>query len=165
MNSSKASGLHTTLTALLAAALVASLIVGPVGATTPEEDVTFVESTITTDTTWTPEGGPYRIIQDIRVEPGATLTLEPGTRVQLAEQITLTVSGSLNATGTEARPVTISRSEGASPDRRWESIRYNGSDDSRFVVRNATLTGGVHGVTVASSAGSIKIVDSTMRDF
>ncbi|MGQ4557043.1 right-handed parallel beta-helix repeat-containing protein [Halobellus sp. GM3] len=146
---------------------VAASIAGTAAATESAQssEITFVESSIATDTTWTPDDGPYRIIQDVEIEPGATLTIEPGTTVQIAERVTLTVSGSLSANGTEARPVTIKRSRGTSSDRRWRAVRYDGTDASRLAIRNTTLEGGVDGIAVSSREGSISIRDSTLRDF
>ncbi|MFC6772151.1 right-handed parallel beta-helix repeat-containing protein, partial [Halorubrum pallidum] len=148
---------------LVGVALLGAVTAAPATAAAPE--VTFVESTIETDTTWTPEDGPYRVIRSVEIEPGATLTIEPGTDVQLAEGVTLTVSGSLRAGGTAARPVTIGRTAGAEPDRRWESIRYNGTDNSRLALRNTTLRGGTTGIAAASGAGEVRLTDSTLRDF
>ncbi|WP_396613574.1 right-handed parallel beta-helix repeat-containing protein (plasmid) [Haloferax sp. S1W] len=152
------------LVAIVVVSLVTSLV-SPGAVAETNTDTTFVESDITTDATWTPDGGPYRIIQDIHIAPGATLTIQPGTDIQLAEQITLSVDGSLYANGTDDRPVTISRTDGAAPDRRWASIRYNGTDTSRLVVHNTTLEGGTSGITVDSSDGTIRVVDSTLQDF
>ena len=145
--------------------LVASAIAPVAGGAATDPDVTFVESDVTTDTTWTPGEGPYRIIQDVAVDPGATLTVAPGTRIEIAEDITVTVSGSLRANGTAARPVAITRSEGAAADRRWEQLRYNGTAGSVLAVRHTTLTGGTTGITVASDDGRVRVVDSTLRDF
>ncbi|POG54441.1 right-handed parallel beta-helix repeat-containing protein [Haloferax marisrubri] len=153
---------------MLVVLVVVSLFVplgSPVAAAQSEANTTFVESDITADTTWTPEDGPYRIIQSVHIDPGTTLTIRPGTDVQLAEGITLSVDGSLVVNGTSAQPVTISRSAGAAAERRWASIRYNGTSESRLVVRNTTLQGGTSGVTVARADGSITITDSTFRDF
>ncbi|AFK21587.1 right-handed parallel beta-helix repeat-containing protein (plasmid) [Haloferax mediterranei ATCC 33500] len=153
---------------MLIVAIVASLsisLIGPVTAAETSTNVTFVESDITANTTWTPDGGPYRIVQDVQVAPGATLTIRPGTEVQLAERITLSVDGSLYANGTADRPVTVSQTDGAAANRRWASIRYNGTDTSRLTVRNTTLEGGTSGITVDSSDGAIRVVDSTLRNF
>ena len=158
--------LQTALVVLLGAIVVLS-VSAPVAAapTTTDPGVTFVESRVTTDTTWTPADGPYRIIQDIEIEPGATLTIEPGTRIEIAEDITVSVSGSLRTNGTAARPVQITRSDGAAADRRWESLRYNGTDESSLRLQHTRLSGGTAGVTVASSDGRVEVIDSTMRDF
>lgn len=150
-------------TLLVVVALLGAVTAAPATAAAP--DVTFVESAIETDTTWTPTDGPYRIIRSVEVKPGATLTIEPGTDVQLAEGVTFTVSGSLRANGTAARPVTLGRTAGAAPERRWGSLRYNGTDDSRLTLHNTTLQGGTTGITAASGAGEIRLVDSTLQDF
>ncbi|MFD1570524.1 right-handed parallel beta-helix repeat-containing protein [Halorubrum laminariae] len=130
-----------------------------------DSGVTFVESPIATDTTWSPADGPYRIIRSVEIEPGATLTIEPGTDVQLAEGVTLTVRGSLRSDGTADRPVTLRRTAGTDPDHRWESLRYEGGDDSRLALHNTTLRGGSTGVDAASDDGAIRIVDSTLEEF
>ena len=158
--------LRTVVVAVVGAMLVVSLG-APVAAVTSasDADVTFVESDVTTDTTWTPGDGPYRIIQDTEVAPGATLTVEPGTRVELAQDITVTVSGSLRTDGTAARPVTITQPDGVAADRRWDSIEYTGTAGSSLTFHNTTLEGGTTGLEVASSAGTVDVVDSTVRDF
>ena len=157
---------RTVVVALVAMLVVVSAGSPAVAATsTADTDVTFVESAVTTDTTWTPADGPYRIIQDIEVEPGATLTVERGTTIEVAEDITVTVSGSLRTNGTAASPVAITRSDGAAADRRWGSLRYNGTDRSSLVLRHTTLAGGTAGITAVSGDGTIEVVDATLRDF
>lgn len=155
--------LRWAATILVGIALLGGVAAAPASAAAP--DVTFVESNVETDTTWTPGDGPYRIVRSVEVEPGATLAIEPGTEVQLAEGVTVTVSGSLRADGTAARPVTFGRTAGADPDRRWDGLRYNGTDDSRLTLHNTTLRGGTTGIAAASDAGEVRIVDSTVRDF
>ncbi|WP_188423192.1 right-handed parallel beta-helix repeat-containing protein [Haloferax sulfurifontis] len=127
--------------------------------------VTFVESPIQSDTTWTEDGGPYRLIRSVAVEPGATLTIRPGTEVQLAEGVSLTVRGSLRATGTETRPVLITQSAASGRDLRWETIRYNGSESSTLSLRNTTLRGGRSGITTTSGEGAVTITDSRLQNF
>ena len=156
---------QTVVVALVGAIVVLSVSAPAAAATATDTDVTFVESGITSDTTWTAADGPYRIIQDIEVAPGATLTVEPGTEVELAEDITVTVSGSFRTNGTAARPVSITRSDGADADRRWASLRYNGTADSSLRLTHTTLEGGTTGLSVVSSAGTVEVVDSTVRDF
>ena len=156
---------RTVVVALVGAIVVLSVCAPAAAATATDTDVTFVESGITTDTTWTAADGPYRIIQDIEVAPGATLTVEPGTDVELAEDITVTVRGSLWTNGTAARPVSVTRSEGADADRRWASLRYNGTADSSLRLTHTTLEGGTTGLSLVSSDGTVEVVDSTVRDF
>jgi hypothetical protein len=38
---------------------------------------------ITEDTTWSPDNNPYHVINDIKVQPGVTLTILPGTNIKI----------------------------------------------------------------------------------
>jgi hypothetical protein len=74
--------------------LVTSLfLVVDVHASTP------VSGTITQDTTWTQANSPYIFIGSVTVNSGVTLTIEPGTTVDLASY-SLMIGGTLNAAGT-----------------------------------------------------------------
>ena len=46
-------------------------------------------------------GGPYTISEELVVEEGATLTIEPGTNIYLAETAKITIRGGLRAVGSE----------------------------------------------------------------
>ncbi|UWG46872.1 Lipoprotein NosD family [Halanaeroarchaeum sp. HSR-CO] len=127
-------------------------------------DVTFIEGDVTGDTTWTPEAGPYRVIRDVDVQDGATLTVEPGTEVQVADGRTITVAGSLVANGTVASPVTIRMTPGASTAARWSTLRYEGAADSTLSLSNTTVQDARVGITVASDAGDLSIHDVTVRN-
>ena len=135
------------------------------GGTATDAEVTFVESDLTADTTWTQGDGPYRIIQDIEIEPGAALTIEPGTRIEIAEDVTVSISGSLQTNGTAARPVEITRSGGVAAEYRWQTLRYNGTTGSVLELQHTTLEGGNTGITVASGSGRVRVVDSTVQEF
>ncbi len=79
---------------LVIATLVTSLfLVVDVNASTP------LSGTITQDTTWTQANSPYTLTGSVTVNPGITLTLEPGTTVDLASY-SLIIGGTLNAEGT-----------------------------------------------------------------
>lgn len=154
-----------TVLAVLVAGIVLGAIVTPsVAAGAGGVGVTFVQSPITVDTTWTPAGGPYRLVRDVAVEDGATLTIAPGTHVQLAENVTLTVRGRLFANGTAANAVTVSRTPGAPVVARWTTIRYAGGADGVLALHNVTVTGAVDGITLASDRGRVAVVDSTLAD-
>ena len=64
---------------------------------------TYVGGNITTNTTWTLNNSPYVVQSDIYIS--ATLTIEPGVVVKLNPQTKITVSGKLNANGTEAEKI------------------------------------------------------------
>ena len=66
---------------------------------------TIAPTTINHDTTWSAAGNPYRIDDPMRIERGATLTLEQGVEVELGRWVT--VAGRLIARGTGDAYVTI----------------------------------------------------------
>jgi hypothetical protein len=152
----------------LAVLLVAVLVVGglPVPATTASADTgtpTYVTGDVTTDTTWSSDDGPYVVTTDVTVASGATLTVEPGTTVQVAEEVTITVQGSLLTAGTAADPVVFTTAKPNPEPGSWETIQYAGSSDSVLRLSNTTVEYGVQGVNVTSSDGRIVVADSTIR--
>lgn len=69
------------------------------------QDVVRLRSArITSDTHFT-AGKPYQIFDSLVVDPGATLTLEPGTRLMFHDKASLIVDGRLVSQGTVDAPV------------------------------------------------------------
>ena len=72
----------------------------------PKHLTTDVSGHITTDTTWTLAGSPYVVTDDVTVDEGVTLTIEPGVVVKFNDAgDDLIVNGSLVAQGTEEEPI------------------------------------------------------------
>jgi hypothetical protein len=70
--------------------------------------VTYVSGTVSVNTTWTLAGSPYVASGNVTVNPGVTLTLEPGVVVKLSGTTrTIFVNGVLNAIGTGTSPITF----------------------------------------------------------
>lgn len=61
---------------------------------------------ITGNTVWE-AGKPYLVSDTIRIRPGATLTMEAGTRVRMRDKASFKVEGTLLTTGTPDAPVEI----------------------------------------------------------
>ncbi len=106
-----------------------------------------VAGTIAEDTTW---AGDVYLAGDLLISPGATLTLEPGTRVTVAREDALSrgilihgdsrrveveVEGTLALNGTpEARVVFVPEPDG-SPDKTWSGLKLKneGVLDAEYV--------------------------------
>ncbi|MEV7769137.1 hypothetical protein AB0O24_14580, partial [Microbacterium sp. NPDC086615] len=72
----------------------------------PSTVIVRVTSDIVADTTWAPTFPTvYVVSKDVSVAPGSTLTVAAGTVVKFSENTTLTVEGSLVASGTAAAQV------------------------------------------------------------
>src|SRR6476661_7778416 len=60
----------------------------------------IISSNVAVNTTWGPAGTVYRITNSIAVNPGVTLTIQPGVIVKFNASLSLTVNGTLSAVGT-----------------------------------------------------------------
>ena len=79
-------------------------------------------NSVTQDTTWS---GDVYLAHDIDVDNNATLTINPGTRVQIASGVSITVqSGAhLIADGTSADPITLTSAKATPSAGDWDGIR------------------------------------------
>jgi hypothetical protein len=57
--------------------------------------------------TWSPSGNCYIIVSDCTVPSGQSLTIQPGTCVKIAQGVSLTVNGMIQAVGTPVQRITI----------------------------------------------------------
>ena len=92
------------LGAFLAAFLIAGLILGSAMRFEAVQASTEVTGIIYSNTTWTKENSPYNLTSSITVASETTLTVEPGTIVQLNEYH-LQINGTLIARGTSNDPI------------------------------------------------------------
>ncbi|CQH51010.1 pectin lyase domain protein [Halobacterium hubeiense] len=150
---------------------VAASAVGPAApadataeAATPAAAPTYVEGNVTENTTWTAENGPYYVGRDLTVTGNATLTVEPGTRVNVGEEVTITVEGSLVAAGTGLDPIQFTTADSASDAGTWQTIEYAGDGDSTLRLEHAVVEHGTTAITATSSKGSIRLANATVRE-
>ena len=141
---------------------------------------TFPGSTyiVTTNTTFTAAGSPYILPFNFIVNPGVTLTLEPGAIVKTTGSIA--VGGSLIANGTAENPVIFTSrhddtaggdSNGVNPltgaPGQWKHIRpqTGGSITLRHTdIRYGGALDNLPGTIIADVPGTILIEDSNIYD-
>lgn len=89
---------------------------------------TDVPASIGRATRWTVAGSPWRVTTDVTVQNGATLTIDPGAVVEVANAsppLGLTVLGTLVAAGTQGLPVVFRANPGGRGA--WRGLRVSSS--------------------------------------
>lgn len=154
--------MRTAVSRVLLFLVIFSLVsAGTIGTVQGQSSPVFIETDITSDTTWTQEEGPYRIVADVAVRPDVTLTVEPGTTIQVAEGVTLSVAGTMEAIGTESAPITIT-SPRAVPERgSWGSIASSGSGSVTIAFEHVDLRYATTGITLDNPATDLSVSQST----
>ena len=118
-----------------------------------------VAGTLLENTTWTSDK-IYKVIADVGVPPGLTLTIEPGTRVQFAGNFSLNVGGTLVAQGTTISPI---RFEPYSSEVTWNRIDFNDTSlDAQASVAGEYLSGNIlKNVIILDAANGIGCNNAT----
>lgn len=116
---------------------------------------------ITSDTRFTAER-PIVVFDSLIVEPGATLTIDPGVQLLFHDKASLTVRGTLHALGTSERMIDMrgDRLDNVLPDvaydimaGQWQGIDIApGSFDNRMEYVNMRST--VHGLRIDSTGNT-----------
>jgi len=89
------------------------------------------QGSLTENTIWKAEEGPYRITGELTVPAGVTLTIEPGTSVFFEPGAKMIVLGRLIAEGTQYRLIRFTRTPGASGT--WDGLQFvNTMSDNRI---------------------------------
>jgi hypothetical protein len=89
-----------------------------------------VNGPISANTTWHAAESPYLISGTVIIQSNVTLTIEPGTAVQLGANVDLVITngGRLLAEGTAAKPIRLTGVPQKSE--RWSGIIVSGDEDS-----------------------------------
>jgi hypothetical protein len=146
-------------------------------ATAADYEAPGVAGDITADTTWS---GDVYLAGDLFIAPGATLTLEPGTRVTVSREdalsgrfikhgtgydVEVVVAGALNVRGARDALVVFAPEDDGSPDDKWAGFKLEkggslAADGARFVGLRwplpsaAALSGDVYAVEETRKSGS-----------
>ncbi len=128
----------------------------------------FVEAqTISASTTVRDLGNPYQVTGTVTTNNGATLTIEPGVRLEFDPSSTLqisdgTTSGTLNAQGTEAKPILFTATTGAVGG--WNYLRFISADNGLSVLRNLTAERGAYGIRAENWGTNLLLDNVTIQD-
>ncbi|MGC6457853.1 MAG: lamin tail domain-containing protein [Akkermansiaceae bacterium] len=79
---------------------------------------------ISSDAQWTISDSPVSVTEKLTIRPDATLTIEAGVRVMLAEDAAILVEGSLIANGTATEPILFTHVTGSG---NWPGIEFSGT--------------------------------------
>lgn len=95
----------TTATRILSPIFVLAAMALGLTLTFPASAQTMVSGNISG--TWTPSGNPYIVTDNATVPPGQTLTIQPGVTVWIAENMSITANGLIQAVGTPTQRITF----------------------------------------------------------
>gem|GEM_PF-3328602 len=117
---------------------------------------TTVGGVINADTTWTVAGSPFCVTSSITVNNGKTLTIEPGTEVQMGGSTLLAVDGALIARGTSALPIKFTSSAISPSAGTWNGLQFTANAaPTQFDGTGGYLSGSVlQWVTIEYAGGS-----------
>jgi hypothetical protein len=103
----------------------------------PLAPVATVPAAIAADTTWTKSQSPYYVVSDVAIQPGVTLTIEPGVQVIFQGKFVINVNSgaSLIAKGTSSEHISFERY-----GQRWKKIWFNANTTS--YMRYVDIWGG-----------------------
>lgn len=121
------------------------------------------------DLTLTTVGSPYLAVGDVTVEPGVTLTIQPGVVVQCAtsdlmeanmdvNRVEIRVLGDLQAYGTASNPILFESAAGSPAPGDWHSVQLLSSSIASS-IDYLTVQHALYGIR--SQAGSETLVQNT----
>jgi uncharacterized GH25 family protein len=115
---------------------------------------TWVEGNITQDTVWTLVDSPFIVVGNITVQPGATLTLEPGVEILFGGKFSFIVKGKLVARGTQSDSIKFSSNKDIPLSGDWGGILFEANELS--TLEYCMIEYAVNGITINNGALEIK---------
>ena len=128
-----------------------------------------VEGSLSGNTVWRADGGPYHLTGDVTVGGNATLTIEPGVVILLDANASILVRGQLNAVGTVDEPIRMLAFECGQS---WGGIAFDrtgrAEDDPvqelRFVRASGGRSAGGFAGCIAATDSKLVVADCELSD-
>ncbi|MFC1799842.1 right-handed parallel beta-helix repeat-containing protein, partial [Candidatus Eisenbacteria bacterium] len=139
--------------------LVFILILCPLTATSVWSDTIHVGESIGSDTTWTAAGNDHIVVDSLRVEPGAILTIEDGCNVHFEQGVYLSVDGTLNAPGTPGGGILFTRRDVGDA---WYGLQFNSGSDG--TLQYCTVEHATGGSAIYANSAFPTIEHCTLRN-
>jgi parallel beta-helix repeat protein len=110
--------------------------------------------TITADDIWDIFGSPYWVVDDVYVENGANLTIDPGVEVLFNDGYGLYINnGTLNASGTSSSMIKFTTNSTSPWPGNWTAIQVNLK--GKATIRYCNITYATYGIYLYQSSGNI----------
>ena len=95
------------------------------------QGVTLSESIIDTDQTWILSNSPYYITDNVLIQQGVTLTIEPGVVVKFSDDKFLKIDGNIIASGTSTQTIEFLSSTSTGT---WEGIKIRPTSTTSLTI-------------------------------
>jgi len=118
--------------------------------------------TLAEDVTLEAEESPYTVSCDVTVAEGATLRIEPGVQVLVADGVDIVVEGQIVAVGTEGTPISFQPNGG-----RWNELRIEPSGATaglQSTLRHVHFSGGTDLVRIEHTGDATVLVENCAFD-
>ncbi len=125
----------------------------------PTVKATYIEGTITHDTDWTLVDSPFIVSNNVTVNPGVTLTVEPGVQVRFGDNFWITVNGKIIADGTDDRKILFTSDNLNASVGSWGTILISGTQQSS--ITHCIIEYGTNGITL--EGGSLNLQNNLVR--
>jgi parallel beta-helix repeat protein len=128
------------------------------------ETASVLAGPISSHTTLTAAGSPYRVTGNLRVNQGVQLTIQPGTALRFDAGLALRVEGTLVARGAAGQPITFTSSAGFPAAGDWGYLHFTDASADATYDANWSYTGGsILEYAVVEYAGGLAGVPAAVR--
>ncbi|MFQ6107326.1 MAG: DUF835 domain-containing protein [Thermoplasmata archaeon] len=121
----------------------------------PPRVKTWHNFSVVVDEVWGAADEPYGVCENITVEAGVTLTIEPGVTVRFCEDTQMTVSGTLISEGTLDSRVNLTAFGFFPPKGYWKGVVINPSSGNSSRISYTNISYASVGLLVSSSSPTI----------